>query len=275
MENKLCYYFENGIEIEFSTGAYGEGVTKTINLHNNFEMLIVEKGEMICSLDGTDYRVKAGEAAFISPLQLHGFKVLNDSTVRRVTFSENIVLTLSNAIKQKKAENPIFKPKEDDLDYFLSQIKSLFGTEEYSTNRISPSATRIKVKGLLYIIESSLLSQAKLVPYLNSKNAVIDVVHFISQNYLSDISLRDAAERIGYNHQYLSRELNKTLGVSFSNILNQYRMNHAYALLQDTSLPINQIAFESGFKSIRNFNHVCAEMFGKSPKEVRIDSDIG
>ena len=51
-------------------------------------------------------------------------------------------------------------------------------------------------------------------------------------------------------------------------------MNHAYAILQDTSLPINQIAYESGFKSIRNFNQVCHEMFGKSPKEVRKDTDI-
>ena len=274
MDNKITFYFEDGIDVEFSTGHYENDVTRSINLHSNFEMLIVERGEIQCSIDGTDYRVKEGEAAFICPLQIHSFKVQSDSCVRRVTFSENIVLTLSNAIKQKRAENPIFRPKKEDLNYFLSEMTSLFGTKEFGTKRITPSALRIKVKGLLYIIESSFLSEAKLVPYMNSKNAVIDVVHYISQNYLSDISLHDAAERVGYNHQYLSRELNKTLGVSFSSILNQYRMNHAYAILQDTSLPINQIAFESGFKSVRNFNQVCHEMFGKSPKEVRKDTDI-
>ena len=274
MENKIVYYFENGIDTEFSTGVYKKGASRSINLHGNFEMLIVERGEMLCSIDGTDYRVKEGEAAFICPLQIHSFKVQNDSTVRRVTFCENIVLTLSNAIKQKRAENPVFKPKKEDLDYFLAELSSLFGNDEFATKRITPSASRIKVKGLLYIIESSFLSQAKLIPYLNSKNAVIDVVHFISQNYLSDISLQDAAEKIGYNHQYLSRELNKNLGVSFTTILNQYRMNHAYAMLQDTSLSVNQIALESGFRSIRNFNQVCLNMFGKSPKEVRKDTDI-
>ena len=274
MENRITYYFENGIEIEFSTGVYKNAMSRSLNLHNNFEMLIVERGGIICSIDGTDYRVNEGEAVFICPLQIHSFKVLPSSSVRRVTFCENIVLTLSNAIKQKRAENPIFRPKKEDLNYFLSEMTSLFGTKEFGSKRITPSALRIKVKGLLYIIESSFLSEAKLVPYMNSKNAVIDVVHYISQNYLSDISLHDAAERVGYNHQYLSRELNKTLGVSFSTILNQYRMNHAYAFLQDTSLPINQIAYESGFKSIRNFNQVCLEMFGKSPKEVRKDTDI-
>ena len=274
MSENISFYFESGIDVEFSTGLYKRDISRSINLHSNFEMLIVERGEILCSIDGTDYRVKEGEAAFISPLQIHSFKVLEDSTLRRVTFCENIVLTLSNAIKQKRAENPIFRPKKEDLNYFLTEITSLFGTKEFGTKRITPQSTRLKIKGLLYIIESSFLSQAKLVPYTNSKNSVIDAVHFISQNYLSNITLRDAASSLGYNHQYLSRELNKTLGVSFSDVLNQYRMNHAYALLQDTSIPISQIAFDSGFKSIRNFNRVCIDMFGKSPKEVRKDTYI-
>ena len=275
MNDKITFYFESEIDNEFSTGVYSGGVSRYINLHKNFEMLIVQRGEAICFIDGSEYRVREGEAAFVSPLQLHSFKTLGDSSLRRSNFCENIGLTRSNAIKQKKAENPVFTPKKEDLSYFISEMNELFGEGEISIKRIVPSSRRIKVKGLLYIIESSFLSQAKLVPFTNSKNSVIDIVHFISENYLSDITLRDAASSLGYNHQYLSRELNKTIGVSFSSILNQYRMNHAYALLQDTSLPINQIAFESGFKSIRNFNHICAEMFGKSPKEVRIDSDIG
>lgn len=274
MSDKITFYFENGINDEFSTGYYSGGVQRYINLHKNFEILIVEEGEALCFIDGGEYLVRGGEAAFISPLQLHGFKTLGKSSLRRITFSENIVLTLSNAIKQKKAEIPVFTPKKEDLTYFLSEMRELFGTGEISIKRIAPSSKRIKVKGLLYIIESSFLSQSKLVPFTNSKNSVIDVVHFISENYTADITLRDAASSLGYNHQYLSRELNKTLGVSFSTILNQYRMNHAYALLQDTSIPINQVAFESGFKSIRNFNHVCMDMFGKSPREVRIDTDI-
>ncbi len=274
MSDKITINFENGIDDDFSTSLYFGGVSRYITLHKNFEILIVERGEALCFIDGSEYRVFEGEAVFISPLQLHSFKIIGDSSLRRITFCENIVLTLSNAIKQKKADNPVFRPKKEDLSYFLSEINELFGTAEVTIKRIEPSARRIKVKGLLYIIESSFLSQAKLVPFTNSKNSVIDVVHFISENYTADVTLRDAASSLGYNHQYLSRELNKVLGVGFSTILNQYRMNHAYALLQDTSLPINQIAFESGFKSIRNFNHVCAEMFGKSPKEVRIDFDI-
>lgn len=274
MNNKINFCLENEIDDEFSTGLYSGGVSRYINIHMNFEILIVERGEALCSIDGREYRIKEGEAAFIFPLQLHSFKTLCDSSLRRVSFCENIILTLAIAIKQKKAEDPVFSPKKEFLTYFLSEMNDLFGADEVSFKRIMPLSNKITVKGLLYAIGGSFLSQAKLVPFTNSKNSVIDVVHYISKNYTADITLRDAASSLGYNHQYLSRELNKTLGVNFSTILNQYRINHAYALLKDTTLPINQIAFESGFKSIRNFNHVCAEMFGKTPREVRIDSDV-
>ncbi|MBE6582079.1 MAG: helix-turn-helix domain-containing protein [Ruminococcaceae bacterium] len=275
MNNKINFCLESEIDDEFSTGLYSGGVSRYMNTHINFEILIVERGEAICYIDGNEYRIFEGEAVFIFPLQLHSFRTVGDSSLRRVTFCENIILTLAIAIKQKKAEDPVFSPKKEFLTYFLSEMNEMFGADEVSFKRIMPLSNKITVKGLLYAIGGSFLSQAKLVPFTNSKNSVIDVVHYISKNYTADITLRDVASSLGYNHQYLSRELNKTLGISFSTILNQYRMNHAYALLNDTNLPINQIAFECGFKSIRNFNHVCTEIFGKSPREIRINSHIG
>ena len=40
-------------------------------------------------------------------------------------------------------------------------------------------------------------------------------------------------------------------------------------MLQETSLPITQVAFESGFQSLRSFNHVCISIFGQTPTELR------
>ncbi len=270
METTTSYEFQSGIESEFSTELHRDIISGyTSHLHRNFEILIAEKGSAVCFIDGNEYKLNEGEAVFICPLQLHSFRPSDGGAVRRLTFCENIVLTLSNAIKQKKALHPVFIPEKADCEYFLGEVMRLFGESEFSSQRITPAAKRIKVKGLLYIIESGFLSQATLVPYTESKNAVIDVVRYISQNYRSDISLRDVAKEIGYNYQYLSREFNRTLKVSFKTILNQYRMNHAFVSLQDTDLPISRIAYDSGFKSIRSFNLVCLEIFGKTPTEVR------
>ena len=83
------------------------------------------------------------------------------------------------------------------------------------------------------------------------------------------ISLKTIARDRGYNYQYLSRTFNKIVGINFKRLVNQYRMEYAFAKLQDTNLPLSQIAFESGFQSIRSFDHVCRSVYNKSPMELR------
>lgn len=103
----------------------------------------------------------------------------------------------------------------------------------------------------------------------------MDVVQYISENFKNDITLKEVAERKGYNYQYLSRTFNRTFGIGFRKMLSRCRMDYACSLLRETDLPIAQVAFESGFRSIRSFDHVCLETFGRSPKEIRRDERSG
>jgi transcriptional regulator GlxA family with amidase domain len=51
----------------------------------------------------------------------------------------------------------------------------------------------------------------------------------------------------------------------FSRYVNLFRVDAATELLQHTDLPITEIALQSGFQSIRNFNRVFLEITGKTP----------
>ena len=52
-------------------------------------------------------------------------------------------------------------------------------------------------------------------------------------------------------------------------MLNQYRTSYALELLRDSDLSLTEIAFESGFQSIRSFDHVFRQSLGRSPKDFR------
>ena len=132
-----------------------------------------------------------------------------------------------------------------------------------------PEKQRMMVKGCLYIMSSEFLNSAVLVPSNSADALMTDVVQYIADHYKSDISLQDIAREKGYSYHYLSRTFNKIFNINFKSMLNQYRMEYAYYLLQDTTLPIGQIAFESGFQSIRSLDHVCRQTYGRSPKEMR------
>ena len=166
----------------------------------------------------------------------------------------------------------MFRPSPEVAHFFLESITALFGTRS-GNNRQIPKAKRMKLKGLLYTIGGEIVEQTVLTDVGGADMVVMDVVDYIADNFKSNISLRDVAEAKGYNYQYLSRIFNQTFGINFKTMLNQYRTNHALELLRDSKLPLTEIAFESGFQSVRSFDYTFKQQFGKSPKEFRHEKE--
>jgi len=239
------------------------------NFHKNFEMIIVTEGYCDCEIGGQKYRAAKGEAVFICPLQLHSFTVGEGSTVRRITFHHHLILTISQAIEGKIPRNPIFRPSDRIRELALEFIDSAFGDDSGHITRIQPFEKRIQTKGILYMLGGEFLSSAELIPTPKTDTLTMDIAQYISENFRKDISLKDIAKEKGYNYQYISRVFNTGMDINFKKIVNQFRLEYAFALLQDTEMSISQICFESGFGSVRSFNQMCKDTFGKTPKELR------
>ena len=238
------------------------------HFHKNFELLTVIHGECDCEIGGASYRLREGESAFIVPFQIHSFCASPNAKVRRVSLHDHLIWSTASSLEQKKPQDPVFRPSPIVGQFFLEQLEALFGTDPVCIRRI-PEKQRMMVKGCLYIMSSEFLNNAVLVPSNSADALMTDVVQYIADHYKSDISLQDIAREKGYSYHYLSRTFNKIFNINFKSMLNQYRMEYAYYLLQDTTLPIGQIAFESGFQSIRSLDHVCRQTYGRSPKEMR------
>ena len=239
------------------------------HFHKNFEIIVVIKGECQISVANKSYRLKQGQAAFIMPFQIHSFQIERGASLRCTTLREALILTLSRVLDGNIPQTPIFTPSPETFDYFCRQSLMLFGRDSGMQKRISPPAKRIKTKGILYSIESEFLEQASFSKTRDTEKIVTRVLEYVAENFRNNISLRDIAVSTGYNYQYLSRTFNYTMGMKFKKLLNEYRLEHALYILYDTDRPITEIAFKSGFQSVRSFNKVCLEVFGCSPTELR------
>lgn len=91
----------------------------------------------------------------------------------------------------------------------------------------------------------------------------------INQGYLNDHSVDDLAADLGVSARHLRRTLLDLVGVGPLELAQTRRLALAKQLLQDTALPIADIAFAAGFGSVRRFNATFREVFGKAPSEVR------
>jgi AraC family transcriptional regulator of adaptative response / DNA-3-methyladenine glycosylase II len=77
------------------------------------------------------------------------------------------------------------------------------------------------------------------------------------------------AQRLGVGSRQLTRLFARYLQASPSKVARTARVQRAKRLLDETSLPMTEIAIQAGFGSLRRFNSVFAEIYGRPPSEIR------
>jgi AraC family transcriptional regulator of adaptative response / DNA-3-methyladenine glycosylase II len=98
---------------------------------------------------------------------------------------------------------------------------------------------------------------------------VTKAVRLIMAGFLDDRSVVDLAARLGIGGRHLARLFDKHAGSSPLAIAKTCRVQRAKRLLDTTELPVTEIAFAAGFASVRRFNAVFLETYGKAPSRLR------
>ncbi len=91
----------------------------------------------------------------------------------------------------------------------------------------------------------------------------------IEAGALEEEGLESLAAGLGVTSRHLRRVMNTQFGASPIEIAQTGRLLAARRLLNETALPITEIAFASGFRSLRRFNATMKERYGASPSQMR------
>ena len=110
-------------------------------------------------------------------------------------------------------------------------------------------------------------------PQAHSRGAVPAKIsraaQLIRQRHRENLSLGDVASEVELSRERLSRLFHETLGITYSEYLVQVRLASARQLLKESDDPITEVAYESGFQSLSQFNRSFAKLEGLSPREFR------
>lgn len=91
----------------------------------------------------------------------------------------------------------------------------------------------------------------------------------IQEGFLNGASLDELASALGVTPRHLRRAVAAELGVSPVALAQSRRMALAKQLLHDTSLPMADVAYAAGFSSLRRFNALFRQRFGRPPSAIR------
>ncbi len=91
----------------------------------------------------------------------------------------------------------------------------------------------------------------------------------IFERFDEDLSHEQLAAELNLTTAYFSRQFKRATRRTYTDFLGEVRLGHACRLLLETHRAIVDIAFDSGFRNLSNFNRRFLRTYGCSPREYR------
>ncbi|HEY4366165.1 MAG TPA: AlkA N-terminal domain-containing protein [Steroidobacteraceae bacterium] len=105
--------------------------------------------------------------------------------------------------------------------------------------------------------------------WLGTSAVVRRALRLIQNGALDDVPVAALAERIGIGSRHLSRLFTQHVGASPIAVAQTRRLHFAKRLLDETDLPVTEVALAAGFGSLRRFNSAFRQTYQRTPTDLR------
>ena len=107
-------------------------------------------------------------------------------------------------------------------------------------------------------------------PAWNGTSTTVNrAMRLINEGALDEMGVDHLAARLGIGERHLRRLFIEHVGVGPKAVAQTRRVLFAKKLINETTLPLTEIALAAGFGSIRRFNSTFQKLYGKPPRDLR------
>jgi len=226
-----------------SNHSYGPAVRMYWLLH----FVVSGKGKYF--VDGNEYEVFAGQAFLIKPGEITTYQADEEEPWYYIWMgfdSEDdklsnlpYVLDMAELRKIFTKISTEFDFASDDQPYAIARTWEVFGV--LTSNSFVAS-------------EGSHISRA---------------INIIKRQYMLDISVQTISKELGLDRSYFSNLFKKSVGISPSQYLINYRMQKALTLLKCEKYSVSVVATSVGFNDLFSFSRSFKKAFGVPPQKYK------
>lgn len=105
--------------------------------------------------------------------------------------------------------------------------------------------------------------------YSGDSYLINQAIEHTRANYMNKITLQKLADYLHVSDSYLSKLFKEETGISFTQYLNEIRINRSKELLQNTKMSIVEVALFVGYEDQSYFTKVFKKITGITPKKYR------
>lgn len=254
--------------------------------HDMWEIVYVDKGEIIITAGKKKTLVKQGGIVFLKPFEFH------NTTGNKIVAPNLFIITF---ITSSKAMN-YFKGKIFKLPVkyrkYISQLMAEGSaafemttdilTKELKERKDAPVGAQQLIK--LYLEEFLLMlirEQHEKIPapkiLLNNEpegnRLVSSVIRMLSENLYRKISIRDICQHFNYGKTHLCTTFRQNSGHSIMEYYNLLKIAESKRLLRETDYSIGEISYQLCFDSPQYFSKVFKKITDMTPREYRMTVD--
>ena len=105
--------------------------------------------------------------------------------------------------------------------------------------------------------------------WMGSSHTVSRALQLIARGVLDEGSVEELAAQLGVGARQLTRLFDQHLGVAPAAVAKTQRLHFAKKLIDETRMPMSEVCFAAGFSSVRRFNAVFQQIYGRTPLSLR------
>ena len=219
--------------------------------HDYVEVVYMCRGETTHIVNGKSIRLEQGDLLFLS-----------QSCTHEVCKAEEKDIAVNFIVLRDFFNAPLAAMGEEETPLRRFLVDCLCG------RNTGPGYLHFDVSGVKPIqnlIENLLWT---LLTDAQEDAAVFRVLRYIETNYV-DCSFSEITAQLHYDPSWLSREIKRTTGKTFTQLVQEKRLAQAAFLLKNTKRNVSEISVAVGYENISYFHRIFADAFGKSPKHYR------
>ncbi len=229
------------------------------HVNSELEIIVVTRGKIDITVGDTVMSAEKGDAVLILPYETHAFSPYGDAEGRVYMFHPS----LSDELFNKRSAGELVSGK-------FSIPPCLSDYLDYATPNAEKSPDAISARSLFFPLIGEYLAGCSVSVCNNPKKVTVrSITEYIHANLTEKITQKSVAASLGINSASLSAILREYTGLSFTEFVNNLRLEKAVSLLGDCDVSITETAYLSGFGSIRNFNRIFYDTLGITPTEYK------
>ena len=242
--------------------------------HDLYEILYIQTGKVIYSIENTKYTLCAGDVVFISPTLLHRLNDVITEPCERVIlhFSERFINDLSteqtDLLKIFKAMSKTKNYKLTIPNVYKNKINRLFEKMEniqFDMSYGSDITFKSSLSHLMLIFNNIYTNSSNENNLIIENDIVNDINQYITDNIDKKITILELANHVHLSPSRVQHIFKEETGTSIVKYINKKRLVKAKELLRGNEKIIN-IYEKCGFQDYTSFFRAFKNEYGITPK---------